>query len=241
MFDRTYPVDAIREQSLVRSFFAGVYAWMFLGLLLTAFVSVAVHSIIIPGTSLSIGRIIATNSILFWALFLGELILVFALVGLINKIPSFIAAGLFLLYSAVNGMTLSTIFLIYSLPAIGFTFLITAGMFGIMSFFGFVTKMDLSRFGSIFFMALIGLILASIVNIFLASSFMYWMITYAGVLIFIGLTAYDTQKLKRIALGFEDAEQETSKKASIIGALALYLDFINLFLFLLRIFGGRRR
>ncbi len=240
MYSRSYVMDSAEEQSIVRSFFAGVYAWMFMGLLITAFISLGVHSITLPGSNYSIGMLLATNSILMWGLIIVELILVFALVGLINKMPSFVATGLFMLYSALNGLTLSTIFLVYSIGSIGATFFVTAGTFGIMSLFGYITKMDLSKIGSILFMALIGIILASIVNIFWGNSMLYWIITYAGILIFVGLTAYDTQKLKRIALGIGEYESEAGKKAAILGALALYLDFINLFLFLLRIFGGRK-
>jgi FtsH-binding integral membrane protein len=157
----------------------------------------------------------------------------------ITNISSNMAIGLFMLYSALNGLTLSAILLVYTASSIASTFFITAGTFGAMSIYGYFTKKDLTSWGNLLFMALIGLIVASIVNIFWASSTMYWIITYAGVLIFVGLTAYDTQKIKNMSLEL-DAESEEGRKGAIMGALALYLDFINLFILLLRIFGDRR-
>jgi FtsH-binding integral membrane protein len=136
-------------------------------------------------------------------------------------------------------VTLSIIFAVYTTASIAGTFFVTAGMFGAMAAIGWITKRDLSSLGSILFMALIGLILASIVNIFVANEALYWIITYAGVAIFCGLTAYDMQKIKKIQESGVDAYSEQGKKAAVMGALALYLDFINLFLFLLRIFGRR--
>ena len=158
---------------------------------------------------------------------------------LINKIPAIVATLVFLAYAALNGVTFSIIFLVYSLGSIAYTFFITAAMFGATSVFGFITKMDLSRIGGILMMALIGLIIASVVNIFVASEIFDWIISYVGVAIFVGLTAYDTQKIKNMSSGI-DSSSEEGGKASIMGALALYLDFINLFLFLLRIMGRRR-
>jgi FtsH-binding integral membrane protein len=149
------------------------------------------------------------------------------------------AIGLFLLYSALNGLTMSIIFLIYTSASIASTFFITAGTFGVMSAYGYFTKKDLTSIGNIAFMGLIGIIIASIVNIFLQSSMLYWLVTYAGVLVFVGLTAYDTQKIKKMSLEM-DIESEEGSKGAIMGALALYLDFINMFIFLLRIFGQRK-
>lgn len=220
-------------QSVVKGFMARVYGWMFFALMITAGVSYYVS------TSETIIGIFMATPMIFYGLLIGELILVIALSAMINKIPSAVAAGIFILYSALNGVTLSLIFLIYTSASLFSTFIVTAGTFGLMSLIGFTTKMDLSKIGSILFMALIGLIIASVVNMFMRNEMIYWIITYAGILIFVGLTAYDTQKLKKIALGI-DADSEQGKKASIIGALRLYLDFINLFLLLLRVLGRRR-
>lgn len=220
-------------QSVVKGFMARVYGWMFFALMITAGVSYYVS------TSEAIIGIFMTTPMVFYGLLIGELILVIALSAMINKVSSAVAAGIFILYSALNGVTLSLIFLIYTSASLFSTFIVTAGTFGLMSLIGFTTKMDLSKIGSILFMALIGLIIASVVNMFMRNEMIYWIITYAGILIFVGLTAYDTQKLKKIALGV-DVDSEQGKKASIIGALRLYLDFINLFLLLLRILGRRR-
>ena len=149
------------------------------------------------------------------------------------------ATGLFILYSALNGVTLSVLFYVYTSASIASTFFITAGTFGVCSAYGYFTKKDLTSIGGFLIMALIGLIIATVVNIFLASSALYWVISYAGVAIFIGLTAYDTQKIKKMSLEVE-ADSEQGKKGAVMGALALYLDFINMFIFLLRIFGNRR-
>jgi FtsH-binding integral membrane protein len=149
------------------------------------------------------------------------------------------AIGLFLLYSALNGLTLSILLLVYTASSVASTFFITAGTFGLMSAYGYFTKKDLTSWGNLLFMALVGLIIASIVNIFWSNPTMYWIISYAGVLIFVGLTAYDTQKIKNMSLEL-DAESEAGRKGAIMGALALYLDFINLFIILLRILGDRR-
>ena len=149
------------------------------------------------------------------------------------------AIGLFLLYSALNGLTMSIIFLIYTSASIASTFFITAGTFGVMSAYGYFTKKDLTSIGNIAFMGLIGIIIASIVNIFLQSPMLYWAVTYIGVLVFVGLTAYDTQKIKKMSLEM-DIESEEGSKGAVMGALALYLDFINMFIFMLRIFGQRK-
>ena len=140
----------------------------------------------------------------------------------------------------LNGLTLSFIFIAYSLGSIAVTFAVTAGTFGAMAVIGTLTKKDLTSLGNLFFMALIGLIIASLVNLFWQNSILYWIVTYAGVLIFVGLTAYDAQKIKRMYLAAGTDDSETVRKIAVLGALTLYLDFINLFLYLLRIFGGRR-
>ena len=150
------------------------------------------------------------------------------------------ATALFVAYAALNGVTLGVIFLVYTMSSIAVTFLVTAGTFCAMALIGSVTKLDLSKMGSFLFMALIGLIIASIVNIFWANSTLYWICTYAGVLIFTGLTAYDVQKIRQLCMATEDQGFETSRKIAILGALTLYLDFVNLMLYLLRILGNRR-
>jgi FtsH-binding integral membrane protein len=184
-------------------------------------------------------QLVFGNSIILIGLFIVELGIVFWMSKNIAKISSNMAIGLFLLYSALNGLTLSILLLVYTASSVASTFFITAGTFGLMSAYGYFTKKDLTSWGNLLFMALVGLIIASIVNIFWSNPTMYWIISYAGVLIFVGLTAYDTQKIKNMSLEL-DAESEAGRKGAIMGALALYLDFINLFIILLRILGDRR-
>lgn len=205
-----------------------VYAKMFAGLLLTAVISFLVAS------SPAMIQLIYSSKIVFFGLIIAELALVFAISGAINKLSSTTASLLFYLYAAINGLVLSSIFFAYSPAAITLTFVVTSATFGAMTIFGYVTRQDLSKIGSILFMALIGLIIASVVNIFLASSAMDFIISIIGVLIFVGLTAWDTQKIKQMA-SMTDSTQ--AGKVATMGALSLYLDFINLFLYLLRLFG----
>jgi len=216
----------------VSSFMTRVYAWMGFALLLTALTAHLVAS------SESAISFVYGNSLVFYGLIIGQLVLVIAISAAINKISSQTASLLFVIYSLMTGVTFSFIFMIYAKESIATTFFITAGVFVLMSIYGAVTKRDLTKLGSILFMALLGLILATVVNIFRANSTLYWITTYAGVLIFVGLVAYDTQALRR--LGAQVEEGESAAKMSIVGALKLYLDFINMFLFLLRIFGRRR-
>jgi hypothetical protein len=213
----------------VKAFVMKVFAWMSTGLLITAVVAVSVAS------SPSLIRTVGESA---WILLLVELGLVMAISWGINHMSSTVAAGLFLVYSAVNGMTLSFIFLVYTTASISSTFFITAGVFGGMAAYGYFTKRDLTSWGSLLVMGLFGIILASIVNIFLHSETIYWAITYIGVIIFVGLTAYDTQKVKLMAESGGD--EETRNKGAVLGALSLYLDFVLLFIYLLRIFGKRR-
>jgi len=223
--------QARQEASTI--FLAKVFNWMAIGLGLTGLVAFFTAQ---SGLALSIVR-----GPLFFILILAELGLVFYLSARIDKLQPSTATGLFIGYSGLNGLTLSTIFLAYTRASIGSTFLITAGMFGAMAVYGLVTKKDLSGLGSFMFMGLIGIILASIVNLFLKSSSLYWAISVIGVLVFVGLTAWDVQKIKRIGeQGIMEQGEAAIRKGSIIGALALYLDFINLFLMLLRFFGGSR-
>jgi FtsH-binding integral membrane protein len=213
-------------------FFNAVYAWMASGLALTAVVAWYVS------TQPNIIRAVFGSG-LIWVLFIAQLGLVFGLSAAVSKISSTVATLMFMVYAGLNGVTLSIIFLAYRMPSITGAFVVTAGMFGAMSIYGMTTKRDLTRLGSLLFMALIGLILASVVNIFWANSTLYWLVTYGGVLIFVGLTAYDTQKLRAIAVQTA-GNREMSARYSIYGALTLYLDFINLFLYMLRIMGDRR-
>ena len=184
-------------------------------------------------------ELIFSSSFGFIGLILAELALVFWISSGIQRMSSNMAIGLFLLYSVLNGMTLSVLLIAYTGASVASTFFITAGMFGAMSVYGYTTKQDLSSWGNLLFMALIGLILASVVNIYLQSSGLYWLINYIGVLVFVGLTAYDTQKIKQIAAQVI-VESEEGRKVAILGALTLYLDFINMFIFMLRILGNRR-
>ena len=207
-----------------------VYGKMFLGLLATALTSFAVL------TSESLMAMLMSHPALFWVLMFVELGLVLAIGAAIDKLSTGTATALFYLYSVVNGLVLTPIFLVYTLSSIAYTFVITSLTFGAMTIFGYVTKQDLTKFGAILFMALIGLIICVVVNLFLHSTAMEWFISIAGVLIFIGLTAWDTQKIKKMAAM---ADQSQVGKVATLGALSLYLDFINLFLYLLRFFGSR--
>jgi FtsH-binding integral membrane protein len=221
------------QAEIQRGFITRVYAWMTLGLIITA--AAAFVTLVVPGML----RAIVTNRFLFIGLIVGELAFVFVLSAAVNRLPAFLAGLLFSGYAVLNGITLSILVLIYTEASIAITFGVTACTFGIMTLFGYTTQRDLTKMGSLLFMALIGLVLASVANLFLNSPAIYWIVTYVGVLIFIGLIAYDTQKLKRMALMLGD-DGQVVQKASIVGALALYLDFINLFLMLLRILGRRK-
>lgn len=228
---KTFTQSQVEQEQ--REFIVNVYKWMSMGLFLTAAVAY-----IVAGSS-AIIHFIFGNMLIFFGLIIAEVFLVGHLAANVKKMSASTAMNTFLGYSALNGLTLSCIFLIYTAASITTTFVVTAGTFGIMSFYGYVTKKDLTSVGNICFMALIGLIIASLVNIFLHNSIMYWVITYAGILIFVGLTAYDTQKIKQLnIIGNSGTEEDV--KESISGALILYLDFINLFLMLLRLFGNRK-
>ena len=226
-------IEVSSKAVAVRSFVTKVYGWMAAALMITALVSM--WTAMTP----AIFQALISNQILFIALLLAEVILVFYLSARVQTMSVGRASTAFLVYSILNGLTLSIIFIAYTQASIATTFFVTAGTFGAMSLYGFVTKTDLTSMGNMLFMAIIGLVLASVVNMFWHNSALYWLITYAGILIFVGLTAYDTQKIKRMAMEV-DEESDIGKKAAIMGALALYLDFINLFLMLLRLFGRRR-
>ena len=230
-----YDVDSLRQGGFSMStafpaLMRKVFVWMTLALALTGLTAFGV------ATSPSLVAMIFGSKVLFWGLIIAEFALVFAISGAINKLSLSTATLLFILYSVVNGATLSVIFFAFSTAVIAKTFFITAGTFGAMALVGYTTKTDLSSMGKILFMALIGIVIASVVNMFVRSSGFDLIISYVGVLIFVGLTAFDTQKIKEMCQMAPDAGEATQKLA-LLGALTLYLDFINLFLYLLRIFG----
>jgi len=211
-----------------------VYVWMTLALVITGFTAYGV------ATSPGLITAIVTNRVLFFGLIIGELALVWGVSAAINRLSLTTATMLFVLYSVLNGATLSVIFLAYTMSSITSVFFITAGTFAVMAFIGYVTKTDLTSLGKILFMALIGIIIATLVNVFLVKSGTFnLIISYVGVLIFVGLTAYDSQKIKNMLIMADDMTEE-AQKIALMGSLTLYLDFINLFLYMLRIFGNSR-
>jgi FtsH-binding integral membrane protein len=214
----------IARNTLIRQ----VYAWMGTGLLITAFIAFVTIS------TPALFNAVVGNKIIFYGLMIGEFGLVVTLSAAINRISASFATMMFLAYSALNGITFSVILLVYTADSIASTFFVTAVMFGAMSAYGYFTRRDLTSWGSFLFMGLIGVVIASVVNIFLKSSSVSWIISAIGVLVFTGLTAYDTWKIKALAA------QGGGRKPAILGALTLYLDFINLFLMLLRLLGRRR-
>lgn len=238
-YDRDYQLDEQmrRSEFSVEAAFPvlmrKVYIWMTLALVITGITAYEV------ATTPSIIMAIASNSALMWGLIIAEFVLVFAISGAINRLSLTTATLLFVLYSVINGATLSFIFLLYTATSITSVFFITAGTFAVMAFIGYTTKTDLTSMGKILFMALIGIIIATVVNMFVGSSTLQMIVSYIGVLVFVGLTAYDSQKIKQMLMMAPDTG-ETSQKLALLGALSLYLDFINLFLYLLRIFGARR-
>ena len=228
---RTMSVDATAAEQ--QRFIVRVYNWMTAGLGITGFMAFYISN------SPAMMNIIFGNPIMPIALIITQIGLVFWLATRVMQMSASKATGVFMLYAGLTGITFSAIFMAYTTASIFSTFLVTAGTFGAMSLYGYTTKKDLTSWGSFLFMGLIGIIIASLVNMFMQSSMMHMIITYAGVLIFVGLTAYDTQKIKEMnILGNEGTEEDT--KEAIRGALTLYLDFINLFLMLLRLMGDRR-
>jgi FtsH-binding integral membrane protein len=207
---------------------------MAIGLALTGFVAFFVSN------SQPMMKLIFGNQIIFFGLIIGELILVFTISARVHKMQASTATSLFVLYAALNGATLSAIFLIYTRSSITSTFFICAATFVVSSIYGMATKRDLTSMGQFMFMGLIGIVIASVVNLFIRSSGVSLIVSYIGVIVFVGLTAYDTQKLRTMALSQPDGlDAGTIRKGAILGALTLYLDFINLFLMLLRILGNR--
>lgn len=230
----TKSISSTQDRSAQVSLFRNVYLWMTMALVITGLVSLLVAD------SYDLQQMIFSSKFVFYGLLIGEIALVWYMSARINLLSFTTATILFIVYSILNGATLSVIFILYTASSIASTFFITAGTFAAMCLFGYVTKKDLTSIGSFCFMALIGLIIASVVNMFLNNETMYWIITYAGVLIFVGLTAYDTQKIKRLLLSEGTEVNETTQKIALMGALTLYLDFINLFLYLLRLLGNRK-
>ena len=227
-----------REQQLENSqafpvLMRKVYLWMTLALVITGFTSYYV------ATSPAITSLIFTNKMVFYGLIIAELALVMGVSAAISRLSLSMATLLFVIYSMINGATLASIFFVYTESSIVSVFFITAATFAAMALYGYFTKKDLSSWGKLLIMALIGLIIASVVNIFIGSSALNLIVSYAGVVIFVGLTAYDTQKIKEMLLTAPDAG-ESMQKMALLGALSLYLDFINLFLHLLRILGSSR-
>lgn len=224
----------VQSRTGLQTYMAQVYGWMASGLFLTAFI--AWYAANTP----TVMEFVFSSKITFFGLIIAQLALVFVISGMVHKLSGAVATSLFMLYSALTGLTMASIFLVYTYSSIASTFVVTGGMFGAMSLYGYTTKRDLSGFGNILFMALIGIVLASLVNFWLKSEALMWAVTYIGVIVFVGLTAYDTQKLKSIGQHIDTSDRENLRRYSIVGALTLYLDFINLFLMLLRIFGNRR-
>ncbi len=218
------------QSTLLRS----VYVWMTLALVITGFVSMYVAQ------SYQLISFIFGNRLALWGMLIAELAVVFYLSARINSISFTKATVMFIIYSILNGATLASIFLVYTMSSIASTFFVAAGTFGVMALYGYVTKSDLTRIGNICLMALIGLIIATLVSMFWQNSMLQMIITYVGVILFVGLTAYDSQKIKRLLTADGIEVTEETQKIALLGALTLYLDFINLFLYLLRLLGDRK-
>lgn len=225
-------MNVAQVESQVRSFLTRTYLWMTLALLVTGVTA------FVTANSPAIQSLIFGNSWTWLVLIIVQFGVVIALSAAISKMSPIVATIVFFLYAALTGVVFSVLVFSYTATSIASTFVVTGGLFGIMAIYGLTTHRDLTAVGTLGFMALIGIILMSLVNIFLRSETVYWIISIVGVLIFVGLIAYDNQKLRRMATQV-DANSDQGQKASILGALALYLDFINLFLFLLRLMGRR--
>lgn len=226
---RNYTAKAA-QATLLRS----VYLWMTLALIITGFVAMYVAK------SYTLVNMMIQNSMMFWGVLIAEVALVWYLSARIYKMSFTTATILFIVYSILNGVTLSILLLVYTASSIATTFFVTAGTFGTMAIFGYITQKDLTRIGSLCIMGVIGIIIASLVNLFLQNSMMDMVISYIGVLLFVGLTAYDSQKIKRLLSGDDIEVNEVTQKIALMGAMTLYLDFINLFIYLLRILGDRK-
>jgi len=231
----TYSVKSSQTQVIVNEFIRSVYNWMGIGLALTGFIAYFVSN------DAQIQNLIFGNKLVFFGLIIAELALVYIISARVNKIQASTATSLFILYAALNGATLASLFLVYTSSSITSTFFICSATFVACSIFGMTTKRDLTSMGGFMTMGLIGIIIASVVNMFIKSSAMNMIISYIGVIVFVGLTAYDTQKLKHMAMTQPSGlEAGVIRKGAILGALTLYLDFINLFIMLLSVLGGRR-
>ena len=228
-----YVTSQTAAESAAATLFKSLYMQMAAALTITGLVAYFLSE------SVDFWYFLAENSFAIWGIFIAQIVLVIWLSARLPKKSMTSATLLFILYSALMGVTMSTIFMIYTMSSIASVFFITAGTFLVMSLIGFFTRIDLTRVGSLQFMALVGLIIASVVNIFLHSETLYWVVSYAGVVIFVGLTAYDTQKIKNTFIQYGVVD-EVGQKLALFGAFSLYLDFINLFLHLLRIMGDRR-
>ena len=226
-----YATPSVETQVRVNAFVRGVYNWMAIGLGLTAVTAFFVAN------NPTVLQLIFGNPLVFFGLIIAELALVFSISARVHRMRAGTATNLFMLYAILNGATLSAIFIRYTMSSIASTFFVCAATFLAMSIYGWTTKKDLTSWGNFLFMGLIGIIIASVVNIFLASSAMQFAISVIGVLVFAGLTAYDTQQIKEMY--YEGDGVATMGKKAIMGALTLYLDFINLFLMLLHLFGNR--
>jgi len=236
MEDRLMPqqvMSAEQAEEVQREFVRKVYGWMAAGLMITGIAALLTVS------SEAALKLVFGNKMVFFGLIIAQLGLVVWLSARIAKMTAMAATMIFLGYSVLTGITLSVVFLAYTASSLASTFFVTAGTFGAMAAYGYMTKRDLTGLGSFMTMGLIGLVIASVVNIFLNNETVYWISTYVGIIIFVGLTAYDAQKIKKMSVLALEGE-EAGQKGSIIGALALYLDFINLFLLLLRLLGRRR-
>jgi FtsH-binding integral membrane protein len=222
------------SRDVLESVLRRVYVWMSLGLFITA--GVAAFVSVSP-----LFQILTGQPFIFFGLLIAELALVIGLSWGINRLSTTTAISLFLLYAALNGLTLSALFIVYSLGSIAYTFLATGTLFGVMSLIGYTTKLDLAKMGTFLLMGLIGLFIAMIVNIFWTNSALGWIVTFAGILLFLGLTIFDTQRIKHMtSTALQQGDEDIETRLGVLGALSLYLDFINLFLFLLRLTGRRR-
>ena len=243
MFENNRPTDVIASRAEVtNAFMRGVYLWMAIGLVITAAFAYGVLGFtpLFKLFFVETARGFAVNKPIFYGAMIAEVGLVIALSAAIHKLSGMAATAMFILYSALNGMTLSLILLVYTQQSVMTAFLTTAGMFGAMSVYGLVTKRDLTSMGSFMMMGLFGIIIAMVVNLFLGSSMLSLGISIVGVIVFLGLTAYDTQALRNMGESAPMDDATAIRRGTIMGALKLYLDFINIFLMLLRIFGDRR-
>ena len=228
-----YVTSETRTQSMVSTLFKSLYMQMAAALAVTGITAY------FTSQSEAFWNMLATTPSILWVLLFAQLGLVFWLSARVMHMSISSATILFITYSVLTGVTLSSIFMVYNIGTIATAFFVTAGTFFTMSLVGYTTRMDLSRLGNILYMMLIGLVIATVVNIFVASTTLYWITTYAGVIIFVGLIAWDTQKLRNLFLEYGSAD-EGGQKLALLGALTLYLDFINIFIYMLRIFGSNR-